>query len=398
MSPRKPIHGGYDAVVDFFPPATMPEFVYGLVKFTYDIVDGRCRRGAVEPLFHDVRAPDVTPRWAPGSDFWPNKLETDVAVRGQAYAPRGRPVTSHRVRVVVGERARAIQVFGDRSVAWTGRGALRFGAPAPFVTMPIAWTHAYGGWDPRTPVEPPKTIADHGRLQFDHPGMYPRNPFGRGYVVIDEPCEGIVLPNLEDPRQLLKPETLVTGDPRLWYRQPLPACFDFTSAYMFHRLCWLGAEAWYHPPPGAPLAEVEHGLLPVDYHALSGSVNTAPQALQEGAMGLVFPSIAARTPIAVEGMHPEHPRIQFELPAPPKLGWKIEGSFYVGWPQLNNVLIEPDKLRVSLTYVARHAELPRVFVPGIHAKIPVELHIDGEAKVVYDCPATLRDLRRAGPK
>ncbi|HEY0138737.1 MAG TPA: DUF2169 domain-containing protein [Nannocystis sp.] len=393
---REPTHDQYDVVIDFFPPEAMPEFVYALVKLTYDIKDGRLERSAVQPLYHDIRDPNLKPRWARGSDFWPIKLWTDVVVRGSAYGPEGRAVRSQRVVVTVGDGGKAIQVYGDRVVEWPAHGQLRFGAPEPFTKMPLDWDRAYGGWDRRVDpgFGPNPTVAELSRLEFDHPGMYPRNPFGCGYIVVDEPVDGVPLPNLEDPAQLLTPETFVTGDPRRWYRQPLPACFEFTTAMFFHRLCWLGSEAWFHPPEGAPIAEVELGVLPPDYHLLRGGLNQAPQAMQEAPIGLVFDPLDAGTPIAVEGMHPELRRIPFELPAPPRLEFHIDGKTYPVEPQLTNVLIEPDSPRVSLTYVARQFDLPRVFVPGIHAKIPIELRIEGIGTIAYVTPPTLRELRR----
>mgnify|MGYP000565389106 CR=1 FL=1 len=397
VPPRRPTHDEYDVVIDLFPPEDLPDFVYGLVKLTHDIVDGRLRRAPVQPLYHDVRDPDIKPRWARGSDFWPTKLRTDVVVRGSAHGPEGRPVRSMRVVVSVGDDGKAVQVHGDRLVEWPAPGELRFGPPEPFTQMPLDWDRAYGGWDRRVPVGhgPNPTVAELASLEFDHPGMYPRNPFGRGYIVIDEPVDGILLPNLEDPAQLLTPATFVTGDPRRWYRQPLPACFEFTTAMFFHRLCWLGLDAWYPPPEGTPLAEVDRGVLPPDYHLLRGGLNRSPQVMQEAAIDLVFDPLAAGTPIAVEGMHPEQRRIHFELPDPPRLEFHIEGKVYPVEAQLTNVLIEPDAPRVSLTYVARQFDMPRVFVPGIHAKIPIDLRIEGIGTIAYVTPPTLRELRRA---
>jgi hypothetical protein len=49
---------------------------------------------------------------------------------------------------------------------------------------------------------------------------------------------------------------------------------------------------------------------------------------------------------------------------------------------------------VSLTYVIRQEEMPRVFIPGIHANIPRALRIDREHTVRYDCPPTLRAQRQ----
>lgn len=395
MSKRKPVHDEYDAVVDFFPPGVEPDYAYGLVKFTYDIIDGRCQRGAVEPLFHDIRDSALEPRWVPGCDFWPNKVLTDVALRGSAHAPDGRAVPTSMVTLAVGDVVKQVQVFGDRAVEWS-RHDLRFGAPEPFTKIPMSWSHAYGGWDRRVPVgKNPLTVADVSRLEFDHPGCYPRNPFGRGYVVVDDPCE-MLLPNLEDPSRLLTPTTLVTRDPAQWYRQPMPACLDFTSPMMFHRLCWLGGEAWFHPPADAKLAEVELGLLPPDYQELRGRMSNASIVMQDGSFGLVFAPLQAGTPIVVEGMHPTLRRIEFSLPPPPRIEFLIDGTLYLARPQLTTVLIEPDHPRVSLTYVARQHDMPRVFIPGIHAKIPLAMRIDGGGVITYEAPPPIREQRKQG--
>lgn len=392
MSTRRPAHAEYDAVVDFFPPDAVPAFVYGLIKHTYEIDNGRLKRAAVEPLVHDIRDQDLRPRWLPGCEFWPTKEHTDVAVRGSAHAPGGAPVQTSKVRLVVGEAAKEIVVFGDRSVEWRSSRNLRFSDPEPFTAIPMTWDRAYGGYDPRVPVGKDElTVADISRLEFDHPGLYPRNPFGKGYVVVDHPCDA-VLPNLEDPNHLLTPRTLVVGDPARWHRQPLPACFDYTSPMMFHRLCWLGAEAWFHPPPGTRLAEIDLGLLPPDFHELQGRMSDAPILMQDASYGQMFPPLAAHTPVSIEGMHPILRRIRFNLPLAPRIEFIVEGELFPVQPHLTTVLIEPDHPRVSLTWVARLHELPRVFVPGIHAKIPLAMRIDG-ATVPYDCPPTIREQR-----
>lgn len=398
MTPRTPIHDTYDAVVDFFPPGAMPAFVYGLVKFTYDLASGRWRRGAVDPLFHDIRDAELQPRWVPGCDFWPTKEYTDVAVRGSAHGAGGRAVSTSTVRLGVGDTVRSIKVFGDRAIEWSAHRQLRFGAPLPFTEMPLRWTHAYGGWDSRVSFEKdPMTVADVARLEFDHPGVYPRNPFGRGYLVVDEPCEAL-LPNLEDPAQLLTPATLVTGDPALWYRQPMPVCLDFTSPMMYHRYCWVGADAWFPPPVGTHLREVDLGLLPADYHELRGNVTDSPILTQDAAFGLVFSPLPEGTPIVVEGMHPEQSRLQFSIPQPPQIEFYSEGQLFPVEAHLTNVLVEPGYPRVSLTYLARRSELSRVFIPGIHANISLAMRIDGDLIVVYKSPPTLREQRIQGEK
>src|SRR5690606_38664942 len=229
---RVAIHSDFDAVVDFFPLEQIPELVYGIVKFTYSLADGRVRRVEPVPLYHDLRDPNIEPKWSPGSDFWPLKTHTDVAVRGQAYA-HATKTSARTIGIRVGEHRKNIAVSGDRVARWHG-GRLRFEPPEPFESIPVVWSRAYGGCDPRVPVDTePTTVATLARLEFDHPGMYPRNPFGCGYVVLPDPVPEIVLPNFEDPAHLLTPETLITAHPGRWYEQPLPACFEFTNAMMF---------------------------------------------------------------------------------------------------------------------------------------------------------------------
>jgi len=396
---RVAIHSDFDAVVDFFPLEQIPELVYGIVKFTYSLADGRVRRVEPVPLFHDIRDPNIEPKWSPGSDFWPLKTHTDVAVRGQAYA-HATKTSARTIGIRVGEHRKNIAVWGDRVARWHG-GRLRFEPPEPFESIPVVWSRAYGGCDPRVPVDAePTTVATLARLEFDHPGMYPRNPFGCGYVVLPDPVPEIVLPNFEDPAHLLTPETLITAHPGRWYEQPLPACFEFTNAMMFHRLAWMGLQPWFPPPAGAPLAEVEAGVLPENYRDLARvSMEHPPPApvFQEGAHGLVFPPLLPGTPVTLEGMHRERKRLTFLLPEPPKVEFWIEGQVFAAPAEPSTLLIEPDEERFSVTYVARHEELPRVFVPGIHADIPLALRVDG-VTVRYLSPPTLyAQLGKAPP-
>lgn len=397
---RAPIHRDFDAVVDFFPLDQIPELVYGLVKVTYSLAGGRVRRTAPIALYHDIRDPAVEPKWSPGSDFWPLKMQTDVAVRGNAYALG--PKTPYRtVGLRVGERRKNIAVHGDRIARWHG-GRLEFEPAKPFDEMPLVWSRAYGGCDPRVPIgEDPMTVATLGRLEFDHPGMYPRNPFGRGYCVLPDPVPEIVLPNLEDPARPLSPQTFVTGRPELWYQQPVPACFEFTNAMMYHRLVWMGLNAWFPPPANAALPEVEAGMLPVNYRDLERvSFEEPPPSpvYQEGAHGLVFPPLLPGTPFVVEGMHPERKQISFLLPEAPKIEFYLEGHVYPARAEPTTILIEPTEERFSVTYVARHHELPRVFIPGIHADIPLSMRVDGTDPVRYLSPPTLRQQLAKAPQ
>lgn len=397
MSKREPVAADFDAVVDFYPPESMPDMVYGLIKRTFDIVADRLVPAKVEPLYCEPEYP-----LAPGSDFWPLKGATDVVVRGSAFAPGGKPATSQMIRVTVGRDQKLIAVYGDRAVEWLARGQLRFAPPQPYTQMPVVWSNAYGGYDPRVPIDiEPMTVAGLAQLEYNHPGVYPRNPFGKGYIVVDEPAEGISLPNLEDPQELLRPESFVTGDPRRWYVQPLPACFEFTNYMMFHRYAWLGIQPWYPPPANAALREVLLGALPTNFAELERTEigdPFPPLAMQEAPIGMCFPSLAPGTPIIVEGMHPELAHVGFPVPPAPKIDFYLDGKVYTQPAQLTNVLVEPDKARVSLTWAARHWDLPRPFVPGIHANIPLAMLIDGTQSVRYESPVPLREQVKQGDK
>ncbi|MCK6592572.1 MAG: DUF2169 domain-containing protein, partial [Polyangiaceae bacterium] len=57
------------------------------------------------------------------SDLAPFKPRADVVLVGHAFAPRGEPVRSLVVRLVVGELDKSIEVFGDRSC--TRQGGMR---------------------------------------------------------------------------------------------------------------------------------------------------------------------------------------------------------------------------------------------------------------------------------
>ena len=168
---------------------------------------------------------------------------------------------------------------------------------------------------------------------------------------------------------------------------------------MFHRHAWLGLSPWYPPPADAPLREVQLGALPQNFTELAQiepGYDLPPLALQEAPIGMSFSELVPGTPIIAEGMHPELPHIGFPVPAPPKLDIYLDSKIYPGEPQLTNIVFEPDLARVSLTWVARSWEMPRVFVPGIHANIPLAMLIDDEHTVRYESPVPLREQVKQG--
>ena len=76
--------------------------------------------------------------------------------------------------------------------------------------------------------------------------MYPRNFMGTGVVLrnVKEAVEGLPLPNIEDPQDLLTPERLFIEEPDRWHLQPLPQGFGWRQRTWYPRAALLGA----YPP------------------------------------------------------------------------------------------------------------------------------------------------------
>jgi hypothetical protein len=94
------------------------------------------------------------------------KPYVDVIVNGTAYAPAGRPVGALPVELHVGDIHKRLIVYGDRKRRLGGSAS----DPEPFVTMPIVYERAYGGYD-RRDTDP----AKH-KIYFQNPvGLAFRN-------------------------------------------------------------------------------------------------------------------------------------------------------------------------------------------------------------------------------
>jgi hypothetical protein len=397
---RERIRPGYDAVVDLFPPKRPSEFVYTLVKRCWDVSTGVCRLVEADPLLHDIRDPATEYPFMPGSDFRFYKARTDVVILGSAYAPGGLPVHSMQVRALVDGRDVRVRVTGRRELGWDREGRPVIGAPEPFTEVPLRWENAYGGADQRVPVDPPlETIEEQARLDFDHPGVYPRNPYGKGYVVLPDPIEGVELPNLEDPDHLLTSSNVIVHDPARWYLQPRPRAFHWMQPLMFPRYVFMGMDAWFPGPEDDQMPEVAEGYLERGYRQayVEGTPVSLPLVpfFQEACPHLVFDHLEAGTPVLIQGMSPDGRDLSFQIPPPPRIDIHVEGTVETVEGRLFNVLIEPDRQQVSLTYSAIRRDLPRRFVAGVHGHIPVAAQVDGDEPVVYETPPTMRSRLEA---
>jgi hypothetical protein len=208
------------------------------------------------------------------SDAVPYKPRADVVLVGHAHAPPGKAAKAMDVALRVGELHRTIRVFGDRS--WSCGGRLLpagHSDPKPFKTMELTYARAFGGID--------KVGGGYCRY----------NLAGRGYLAKKSKggMDGAPLPNLEDPKHLIK----------RWDSRPRPVGFGFYGRGWLPRLRYLGThdERW----------RKERAPLPPEDFRFEFYNGAHPDLQIKGWL---------RGDEAVELIHltPE-PRVQFGLPA-----------------------------------------------------------------------------------
>lgn len=344
-------------------------------------------RSRPEALSEGIIGPPIPER----SDLWARKNRVDVIVEGFAYAPHGSARASEVRLRIEGSRGarldRTIAVFGPRHVVRRS-GALRFSEPEPFERMAIDGEHAYGGIDSRVTI-PEGTLLTPAAF-IDHPGLYPRNRAGKGYCV-EEPLEGMALPELEDPSDLLSPDRITVGDPRNWHTMPLPWTFDWSGPLTFPRCAWASMDAWYPAPPGATFAEVARGFLPADFRDRTEGLQMAPEYFQEASPGMMMERIEGGEEISITGMHPTKETIPLTLPCPPDVEIALDGQAESVEVRAHTLIFRPHEESFSIVYAAQRP-LNRALIGGIHRRFPVTVRVDGGSEVECVAPPTALDV------
>jgi hypothetical protein len=387
---REAVRDHYDADVGLLPVEGEPTGIFAVVKRTYDLSTGALAQA--EPLVRNVWAQTGPGRLAPGSDYWFAKRSTDVAVLGHAHLVPA--ATEGEVVVRLGERQVRIAVLGPRVARWTKGGRPRFEPPEAVDKVEMNWSNAYGGGDPRVPMPPAQTQEAKMRQAVDHPGIYPRNPYGRAYLVVDEPVDEIVLPQLEHPEDRLTPERLVTRDPARWFLQPRPLCLALAPTRMFPRCVFAGVDPWFPAPEDERLPEVNVGELPAGYRseihlkAAGGLLPMDPRFLQESIPAMTLTDALPGLPIEVRGMHPEGRVARIQVPVPPRLEIVLEGRVQEPVARPTLIVVRPDEARITVTWGAWTNQMHRIFIPGVHGTIPLALRVDGDEPIAYTPPPT----------
>ncbi len=328
-----------------------------IVKRTYLFFDdGTTERCAIaRPLRRtDSYYDDGDPTWATvehEAELTPYKPSTDVVVIGSACAPQATDVQQMRISVQVGGRLKTLLVTGDRRCSFRSGESPVFTDPEPFKSMQVRYERAYGGRDDRSIP--------------DIPFIYPRNDLGVGVVLrnVREVVEGLALPNIEDPDDLLTPERLFIEDPQRWHLQPLPQGFGWRQRTWFPRCALLGSYPAF-TPAGTVTREERMGLLPADYIALAKQSRFPPREAHFGngaSYGMVFQQLNGGEVIRLEGWTRDGPRT-FSLPEDaPSIALDLGSGHQDLAPQLHTVSIRPEDHEFDLIW--RGA----LSFPGYHA-------------------------------
>ncbi len=241
------------------------------------------------------------------SDIHLGKPCTDIVMIGNAVAPTDQRTTCLDVDLNIGVLKKTLRVFGDRE--WRNG---RITSPQPFEIMPMVYERAFGGRH---------VVA--GQIE----SAESRNPIGVGYAgarSVDE-INGLLLPNLEDPAQLI----------RTYSDQPAPACFGFYAANWQPRAAYVGSydEAWQ---------QTRAPYLPEDFNK---------RFFNMAHPDLIYPGyLQGGEPVHVTHMHSRGP-LQFEVPRV-RLSVKALLDDVLKQPVMNmeTLTLEPNDIRLSMVW------------------------------------------------
>jgi len=356
-----------------------------LAKRTYQVErDGRLTPADEQLPLAELPAdvPDGSDRLATDTDLFPLKPATDLVVLGHAYG-RGRSQFDVTVGVN-GKTVKRIRVFGDREVGALTDGNILIAPPVPIEKVPLAYSHAYGGSDKNALANhgnPWAALAGYYNPNSDEAGAlnpfrYPRNPAGRGYLL--EPTvaavNALVMPNLEDPLDLLTQKRLAFREPGWWHKQPLPQATEWLPHMWFPRVGFLGVSYGAFGKVET-LAEVERGFVPPEI--MDERMPTEHDAYRftcGASLGLQLPHFRGGEIITLDNAHSTDSRFTVRLPsARPKI-WTDgrKGTLKETEPVIQTVVVEPDAGRVSVVWCGSAPAL-RHYLPQELEKMPLRV-------------------------
>jgi hypothetical protein len=296
----------FSASLSVLPDMNGVESAYAVVKATFAMT-------GADPVLAERQLPLLA-----ADVFWRDPVKTSLRAVGEFALPKpatdvllvGRAVADWKnmrvldVRLRVGPVHKVVRVFGNRR--WERAGAnWQATPPEPFEHVPLRWELAFGGRAAGANGAPPEYES--------------RNPVGRGFAGRREKdFAGKPLPNLEDPRQLIRsPQD-----------RPLPAGFGPLAPTWSPRKDYAGTydEAWQKNR--AP-------YLPRDFDSRYFQV-APPDQIAPG-------FLVGGEPVELTGCSRGGP-IRFTLPkCTLELEFDFDGHQTPVQPKLEMVLLEPDQ-------------------------------------------------------
>ena len=286
------------------------------------------------------------------SEAWPYKLRADVVVHGHAYAHGARRQVD--AAVIVGANRRDLRISGDRRCARSAQGRILFSEPEPFEQMPLGYDRAYGGYDQGSEAALPNLFEMIGPSlpEGSDPKTYslccyPRNRHGRGYYLASSttPIDELLLPNIEDPLDLLSPERFIVRDPLAWWRQPIPVGTSWLHLGYIARCVYMGVQPFWKPLPDE-LPEFSRGHLSPEVRGVDVMRGDSwVFGIQNGAsLGLQVAGLTGGHVIRLVGLHREQHELGVVIPAAPTMvvrtRWR---AAELAPPVLHHVELYPDE-------------------------------------------------------
>ncbi|MDB5105327.1 MAG: hypothetical protein JWP91_3016 [Fibrobacteres bacterium] len=318
-----------------------------LVKRTYDFTaNGIATRAEqdekLRPIdeYYDMGDPQTaTVKYE--SDLVPFKALTDVVFIGKAMATGGVPVTAMDVGIQVeGAGAKIVRVIGNRRCVFQPNRPPLFTPPEPFTEMEIRYDYAFGGKDK-------KSLPDG-------PFHYPRNDMGRGLILKNrkEIVDGLELPNIEDPADLLVPEGIVLDIPEAWPRAPMPQGLGWFQRTWYPRSFYAGSIPPYVNTD--TLTKEEFLGLIWKQHIVLARKSKLPgfhtRFLQGASPGLSFPNLKGNETIRLRGLSAEG-MLKFTLPGEtPSLRLDIGDGYKHLDPVLHTICVRGEDRQVDLVW------------------------------------------------
>lgn len=251
------------------------------------------------------------------SDFVAYKPSTDFVLLGKAHVPFQKKTGVLDIGIQVGEFRKIARVFGNRKVFVTPAG-IAFSEPEPFSEMSLDYSLAYGGKDEKS--------------DESNAFVYPKNPIGKGFIVKNSPkaIQDLVLPNIENPNQLLTPQNLVLGKFENWKNAPEPWGLGYQNKNFYPRytLSGLNQDQWNQTESDKQKSINAKKELGSDGAPKPAGTNPLlnPYFFNGASKGLILPPLVGNELIKLAYLDAAFPQFSFNLPGNKPTAWLDVGQ------------------------------------------------------------------------